>query len=117
MGVPGYNPRSPSSRVHKGPAFRCPADPNANASDSWLSYRASTGAVLGAGNGYFDVSHQDGEWESRRANEFTDGLSQTTAFSEQAVLTMAEVVQPVDDPKKFALWLTGPAWIAGVSEA
>lgn len=113
MGVPGYK-RSTSTIL--GPVFRCPADPNTGTTDTWVSYQASTGAVLGAGNGYYQVGHSALEGHLREANEFTDGLSQTTAFSEQAILTLAETLQPVDDPKKYALWLSGPAWIAGVSE-
>ena len=96
--------------------FRCPADPNSGSKDTWRSYQASTGAVLGAGNGYYQVSHHPHVKEFRHASEFTDGLSQSTAFSEQAILTNADLSQPVDDPKKFALWVSGPAWIAGVSE-
>lgn len=113
MGVPGYR-RSTSTIL--GPVFRCPADPNSGTTDTWVSYQASCGAVLGAGNGYYQVGQSAREGYLREASEFTDGLSQTTAFSEQAILTMAEAQQPIDDPKKYALWLTGPAWIAGVSE-
>ena len=116
MGVPGYRRGSSSARYEFGPIFRCPADPNSESTDTWVSYPASTGAVLGAGNGYYQVSRHPDLTEFRQASEFTDGLSQTTAFSEQAILTVAETQQPVDDPKKFALWLSGPAWIAGVSE-
>lgn len=114
MGVPGYR-RGTSTKL--GSIFRCPADPNSGTTDAWRSYQASTGALLGAGNGYYPaLDGYEPEGKAREASEFTDGLSQTTAFSEQAILTLAESVNPVDDPKKFALWLTGPAWIVGTSE-
>lgn len=113
MGVPGYD-RSRGSTL--GPLFRCPADPNSGTTDSWGSYQASTGALLGAGNGYYQVWQSALDGQYRQASEFTDGLSQTTAFSEQAILTVAEDIQRIDDPKKYALWLSGPAWIAGTSE-
>lgn len=116
MGVPGYDRRSSLVNHEFGPIFRCPADPNFKTMDNWSSYQASTGALLGAGNGYYQGRHSAREGRFRLASEFTDGLSQTAAYSEQAILTLAETLQPVDDPKKYALWLSSPAWIAGVSE-
>ena len=116
MGIPGYNPGTDSKDYERGLVFRCPADPNSTTTDNQVSYRASTGAVLGAGNGYYEVYKPERRGQYRLAGEFIDGLSQTAAYSEQAILTIADLSRRVDDSKKYALWLSGPAWNAGVSE-
>lgn len=116
MGVPGYDPIISTHHHNVARVFRCPADPNSATSDNLPSYRASTGAVLGAGNGYYEAGNHERLNNYRLASEFTDGFSQTSAYSEQAILTLADLTQRVDDPKKYALWISSPAWIAGVSE-
>ena len=112
MGVPGYDRFSGSVIYDLGPLFQCPSDPNTKTDGGGASYHASSGALFGAGNGYFHVSDLNGPG-SRSASEFTDGLSQTTAFSERAILNQADQLSPHDDPKKYAAWLSSPMWTPG----
>lgn len=112
MGIPGYDRFTASTTYDLGPTFQCPSDPNVMTIGGGASYQASSGAVFGAGNGYFHVSDLN-EPGSRPASEFTDGLSQTTAFSERAILNEANQLNPRDDPKMYAAWLSGPAWTPG----
>ncbi len=112
MGVPGYDRMIGSTVYDLGPVFLCPSDPNVMTDGGGPSYEASSGAQFGAGNGYYNVFHIDGG-SSRPASEFTDGLSQTVAFSERAILNQADQLSRQDDPKKYAAWLTRPVWTFG----
>ncbi len=112
MGVPGYDRFVTSAIYDMGPVFQCPSDPNAMTDGTYFSYLASSGAEFGAGNGYLSAGDGNAEF-SRQASEFTDGLSQTVAFSERAILNTADQLNPRDDPKKYAAWLSGPVWNFG----
>ena len=90
--------------------LQCPSDPNAMMPNSGNSYLMSNGTWNASGVGYFNLgfvteSNPHGE-AFRRSAEFSDGLSQTAAFSEQAIFIEADQLNPQDDPKKHALWIS-----------
>ena len=99
------------------PEFQCPADPVASTPETGQSYVMSNGTWLASGVGYLNLGSYTPSNPSaqgfREASEFTDGLSQTAAFSETALWTMADQLHPQDDPKKHALWLSTPANYSG----
>lgn len=101
MGVPGYDRRIARVGDFEGGSGGCPADPHGRG-----GYEMSNGTTYGVGNGYLAYSSSpDGE-AFRRVSEFTDGLSQTVAFSEKPSPTEADQLTPEDDPKKFPLWIS-----------
>ncbi len=114
MGLPS-NSDSTTAQVNLGIFVRhlqCPADPNSSLPNSGNSYLMSNGTWKASEVGYFNsgsysVSNPHA-LAFRQISEFSDGLSQTAAFSESAFLTEADQLTARDDPKKYALWIRTP---------
>ena len=105
LGVPGYDPSSIAVGRSGTSLLQCPADPNTMIGrDS--SYEMSNGTQYGTGNGYLSHLSTPGVEDFRRISDFTDGLSQTSAFSERAIVNEADQLNPQDDPKKFPAWIS-----------
>ncbi len=102
MGVPGYDRTvavAADEAVH--PRGGCPADP-----EGIGYYYMSNGTQYGVGNGYFSYSTTPHDEDYRRASDFTDGLSQTVAFSEHPSFTEADQLTPRDNFRKFPAWIS-----------
>ena len=104
MGVPGYDPSIAPVGGFSSPLLQCPADPN-SMTGSDRSYEMSNGTQYGTGNGYLTHSSTPGVEDFRRISDFTDGLSQTVAFSERALLNEVDHLNPQDDAKKYPAWI------------
>ena len=107
MGVPGYDPSIANIGNSGSPLLQCPADPHSMTGGD-RSYEMSNGTQYGSGNGYLTYSSTPGVKAFRRISDFTDGLSQTVAFSERALVNEADQLNPQDDAEKFPAWIPIP---------
>ncbi len=115
MGVPGYDPLIAPVGSVGSPLLQCPADPH-SMTGSDRSYEMSNGTQYGTGNGYLAYSHTPGVQAFRRISDFTDGLSQTVAFSERTLVIEADQLNPQDDPKKYPAWIPIPMNTPGTEQ-
>ncbi len=115
LGVPGYDPLTVPVGRPGSSLLQCPADPNTMTGGD-LSYEMSNGTQYGSGNGYLTYSPAPGVEDFRRISDFTDGLSQTTAFSERALVNEADQTNPQDTPKKFPAWISMPMTTPGTEQ-
>lgn len=105
MGVPGYDRTiaqvESEADQDKSYKHRCPADPSGRG-----GYQMSGGTKYNVNNGYLGFSDTPGIEDHRLASDFTDGFSQTIAFSENAGFTTADQLTPQDNPKLVPLWIS-----------